>query len=496
MSFNKKLQLIKKAYSDVSFKNKEDELYGVNIYNIFDHYNIPLNKNTFKAAINIARDFEPKNLNDYYYISTLAVIDSKGLKKVAYPNMMGALTEEVEPEFDLEKWSSIVYKINDLITNYDMSYDEAVEECTKYLDSETNEDEKFKKWLKYYKDGEHLKYNVASARSDKMEKKGFQFPLNQSGFYPDYTTIPSQSKKIKNLKKDDKKEEFSTWKQKLYAAIRRIDKLLRQGDPYLDEQIHADLADLLHAFDMEVRKVRSHVTASDLTYRTVNNFRKVGFDAGADLLEKVAQEAPAPDDVTPDIGNVGPSEEVLDVNEQPAQTNVSQVPTSEGRKGIGDALRGGTGPRPGEYEQLASDITLDEAAAKLEEIAGRLADRRVVRLLAEFDIMLDKLGIASMFPELAEAQSKLIDSYSYSLTRVTKMLGMLSSGKSIAEISDAKEGEIQKGVDKEVGKTFQAGEENKQKGTEAISEEFGGQAGQPEEGPVPAAPQATPNTEV
>ena len=56
-----------------------------------------------------------------------------------------------------------------------------------------------------------------------------------------------------------------------------------------------------------------------------------------------------------------------------------------------------------------------------------LADRRVIRLLAEFDILLDKLGLATMFPELAESQAKLIDSYGYALTRVTKMLGMLAN---------------------------------------------------------------------
>ena len=49
--------------------------------------------------------------------------------------------------------------------------------------------------------------------------------------------------------------------------------------------------------------------------------------------------------------------------------------------------------------------------------------------------MLDKVGIASMFPELAEAQSKLIESYSYALTRVTKMLGMLSNNKAIMEMT-------------------------------------------------------------
>jgi len=36
-----------------------------------------------------------------------------------------------------------------------------------------------------------------------------------------------------------------------------------------------------------------------------------------------------------------------------------------------------------------------------------------------------------MFPELAESQSKLIDSFSYALTRVTKMMGQLANAKAI-----------------------------------------------------------------
>ena len=53
--------------------------------------------------------------------------------------------------------------------------------------------------------------------------------------------------------------------------------------------------------------------------------------------------------------------------------------------------------------------------------------------------MLDKIGIAAMFPELAEAQSKLIDGYSYALTRVTKMMGQLANAKMLLEAQDGGE---------------------------------------------------------
>jgi hypothetical protein len=96
-----------------------------------------------------------------------------------------------------------------------------------------------------------------------------------------------------------------------------------------------------------------------------------------------------------------------------------------------------------------------------------------------------------MFPELAEAQSKLIDAYSYALVRVTKILGMIASGKSLAEISDAKKKEVCKKTMKEVDKAFQAPEAEAPKGTEAIKEEFQGEApaggeDRPQPAPAPA----------
>ena len=73
--------------------------------------------------------------------------------------------------------------------------------------------------------------------------------------------------------------------------------------------------------------------------------------------------------------------------------------------------------------------------------------------------MLDKIGIASMFPELAEAQSKLIESYSYALTRVTKMLGMLSNNKAIMDMARAEaEQELQQPTQQVAPQTPQAPE--------------------------------------
>ena len=133
--------------------------------------------------------------------------------------------------------------------------------------------------------------------------------------------------------------------------------------------------------------------------------------------EALPAEAPSEEGVEPEAEEAGPTSGIpkADTVEPAALESIKPIP----------------GARPGEYEELAGDIGLDDAATKLDEVAGMLADRRIIRQLAEFDIMLDRLGIASMFPELAESQSKLIDAYSYALTRVTKMMGQLANAKTL-----------------------------------------------------------------
>lgn len=476
MSFKSELNLVKSKFPNVIIE-KEKEIVAVNISNIYSHYNVNLTEGMIKFALN--SNLSLKNSNDYFYLATVALLRNTGIKKVAYPIGTGALTDDLKESFDLEKWASLVHKIYDVVSNNHMTYNKALEHYANKLDSSKDEPAKFKEWIKYYKNGEHLKYNVRASGSDKMKKKAdFQFPLSGSGFYP------MESKPINNKETigfSDKKSEFEDWKNKLYVAIRRLDKLIRQGDDHLNSQISADLADLLHSFDMEVRKVRMASTATDMTKRAALAFESQGYQEYADALYSLAQQAPVPPEI-----NAAPDDVLGDEDlDQEGIDTATNVEADEENKTIIDALKG-SGPKPGEYEALSGDITLSTAAKKLEEIAGRLADRRVIRLLAEFDIMLDKLGVAPMFPELAEAQSKLIDSYSYAITRVTKMLGMLSSGRSISEISSARERELKTNIDKEVDKTFNPEDEGP-KGTSAINEEFREKASQP--ATTPASPE-------
>jgi hypothetical protein len=415
-----------------------------------------------------------KNKNDAYYLITKAKLDSKDITKVAYPSP-GLSPEEVDEEYNISKWLDLVYKIYTSIESDEMSKANALEYYSNSLDKE--ERRKFNKWFEYYSSGEHLKYSLEE--EIKMKKKAvYQSDLGQ-GNNPYYAgsgssyldkntgnnmpgdsfcrdTFDNASKS--STKNVEEKKLFITWKQQLYGALRRVDKLIR-SDTYVDHENYKELAEALVSLSILAKNIKLARTLSDVTFKTASTFERAGSMEAAGILRKIAQEVPmeevvpeptmAPDAAPGPLPGAEAPEPAALAPELPDNPEASVEPveadTEPAESDSGHDIPGPDdveaaklrdivpipGARPGEYEFLAGDISLEDAATKLDEVAGLLADRRIIRQLAEFDIMLDKLGVASMFPELAESQSKLIDSFSYALTRVTKMMGQLANAKAI-----------------------------------------------------------------
>tara|TARA_B100000131_G_scaffold322185_1_gene375289 strand:+ start:6118 stop:7662 length:1545 start_codon:yes stop_codon:yes gene_type:complete len=436
-----------------------------------------LKKASRKLGVNISAQEYKKmlnlninSINDAYY----SIVKNKAgtLKKTAYINMDPYPFDRLGQEFDVNKWIDIVHLIYDSVGQDEMTKESAIDYYSNYLDIEKEEDVNFKRWFKYYSDGEHLKYS--SKEDGKMKKKAVyvgdlgqgnsQYSYGGSSSYLNKSTgfnlpgdsfegtlLPDEllSKRRKRVSRDsgnDGSEEFSNWKGKLHAACRRIDKLLR-NDKYLDKDDYKNLAELLMNLSLNVQGLKLSSTASDITHRAANTLSKHGHSQGADILKKVAQELP-PQVGAPDVAPI-PQPSMAPPPGAPVATPEPEgaAPQGDGVVAMKDLVDSASdaepaplkdivpipGARPDEYNDLAGEISLDDAAAKLDEVAGMLSDRRIIRLLAEFDIMLDKIGIASMFPELAESQSKLIDAFSYALTRVTKMMGQLSTAKSLID---------------------------------------------------------------
>jgi len=389
-----------------------------------------------------------KTKNDFYFFVTSLLIGDKEIKKKAYPMMENYFFKDPFFGYDLQKWAACVHKIYESTHRDGLDYGDAVIKYSSNIFEDEEEKKNFLNWLKYYNQGEHLRYNVKTA--------SFQLPLSATG--DAYTSTSNyigadyaldHDKYVNNAKEQgEKKLNYKNWKKKFNTALRRVDKILKESEDYVEPEKYEEISQVLNKLDIQVGKIRLQSTASDVSFRAANQLKKLGFNDGASVLYKYSQEAapPVPVDQEQPVAATGPVESPV-----PAETGVEEVISPDqiqrkqqekeniekGREILSD-VSPVPGPAKGEYDQILSgDIDVDDASKKLEQIAGTLSDRRVIRYLAEFDIMLDKIGIASMFPELAEAQSKLIESYSYALTRVTKMLGMLSNNKAIMDMARA-----------------------------------------------------------
>jgi len=402
------------------------------------------------------------NMNDAYYAILSKRVSEKNIKKVAYPNFSNYMDQDRE-EFDINKWLKTVHLIYDAVSREEMTKENALDYYSNFLDIERDEDLNFKKWFKYYSDGEHLKYS--EKEEDDMKKNavymsnmgqssgayshsgGSHYLNKNTGFNMPGDSFGEESfdeVSSKAEKKVGEEDAFNSWKGKLHSAIRRIDKLMR-SDKYMRSDTYKVLAEYLLNLSHQVHCLKLASTLTDVTYKTAGAFSKHGEQGAADILLKIAQEIPEemPEEMpgqeaaVPEEAAVPGQEAAVPGQEAAAPSEeeagpMSGIPAPEDVESAKlEDITPIPGARPGEYDELAGDISLDDAATKLDEVAGMLADRRIIRQLAEFDIMLDKIGIASMFPELAESQSKLIDAYSYALTRVTKMMGQLANAKSI-----------------------------------------------------------------
>jgi hypothetical protein len=87
-----------------------------------------------------------------------------------------------------------------------------------------------------------------------------------------------------------------------------------------------------------------------------------------------------------------------------------------------------------EFDAIFANLTVDDAVAKLEDLAKIFKVREVPRQLAIVDIMLSKLDLSSMFPSLAEAQNKALESNNYISTRVEDILSKLRGAMSSKSI--------------------------------------------------------------
>jgi hypothetical protein len=104
----------------------------------------------------------------------------------------------------------------------------------------------------------------------------------------------------------------------------------------------------------------------------------------------------------------GAAEEPLEVTEDDIPTGAAPTSTFDQK-----------------MDELMQNVTIEDVVAELEAISRDYKTREQPRRLSYVDMMLDSLGLASMFPSLSEAQNKALEATNYISTRVDDILAKL-----------------------------------------------------------------------
>lgn len=413
--------------------------------------------------------------------------DEKMSQRLYEKNSYYNLTEKfVNQRYDMPKWNSMKKQFHNYIKG---GYSKDV--ALKYIEyghfKDKEEFYKFCNWLRLSEDNmkkraswskgitpdgiysssetysdkgfEHLGFNSdmikkvkKKVQKEKEEKRIAELEedieIENENAADDFELTKDLEKDIEDLM--DEGEEVLSKKQDPKKFIKLLNRnLISMIRSFLnDDEIGGDAFNMaikpLFELSKILKDIKTKKMAVDLSYRTSGQLRKLGFLPEADQILKIAQEAEQPvaeQTVQPAPAEApqteAPAQEVQEDSGPKGNKSNIDIPTSDNAEPAKFEDIETPGPKPGEYDNIIpGEVSITDASQKLEDVASMLADRRIIRYLAEFDIILDKLGIASMFPELAESQSKLIDSFSYALTRVTKMMGQLSNAQTLLDSSD------------------------------------------------------------
>lgn len=322
----------------------------------------------------------------------------KALLSEAHPNIGRIVSPE--KAYDLNKWATLFVQIQNLI-RVGLKPGSAFDRVASSLSIPEKYD--FLIWARNNMRGEFEKYNVNTQirnrerklRGDAITMKNKIASDGQYYYIPKFLSAPEQEPAAKEMPVMDHDYDeqyaidFETARNKLMSRVFAIDKLLEKYRRVIKhEQVDA-VEEALAELRKRIRKLRLASTLKDSIIKTANRLNKLDFSDGADELFAIAAEA---DELTAPGGTKTVTREVASV--------------------------------PPERREVA----LDEAIKRLTDISAVLKNRDLVRSLAEIDLMLHKLRMSSFFPEIQEAQSKLIDAFGYASNKVEDLLPKLRGG--------------------------------------------------------------------
>lgn len=316
-------------------------------------------------------------------------------------------------------------------------------------------------------------------------------PANTLNYVKDPETHP-------DIKNDERKEIIEKHRSKIIGRLDSAEKLLRseEGQLFAGEELEA-LLDSIYALKKKIHMVNKISTSEtlylDMIIREANILGRKGFASARTALYKVAQAPAVPEAANPvsngglpgNIPGGGPGMTPPPTN-APTQFDNPQEPLSEGMSEFLDGLETNNdtfndeedeeknnkkdvlevkedelvskaqdaGAAPPQNLEVKEDedvtgherdfdnlidvafqnLTIQDVVTRLQDLTKIFKVREIPRQLSIIDMMLDRLGLASFFPSLAEATNKSLESNQYISTRVEDILSRLSGTLETKEI--------------------------------------------------------------
>lgn len=348
-------------------------------------------------------EYKLDNLVDYRLLIHKWLCDR--LSKKAYPNTFGKSNRD--PICDIDKWISTLKNIYSVMHNNKMTRGNAIDHYT--FDWDRDEKQKFVTWLRYYEDGTMEKYNVKNAKLTKEADFGLTMPhgWGRQDDRQDNTPYMSTHKITpQKTQREIELEQAKVLKKQMRSRLLAFKKLLDKYNDILPKQSIEHIYNEIFSLDKSISKLDVLASVQDCIIRSANRIRKFGFIEGAEILEKTAAEPAVGTDVMKSMPK-GTSD----------QTNLPEASTKT--------------------------FNITTVINRLEGLSKTLKSRDMIRELASIDILLNELGLASYFPELTDAQSKLIEAYGYASNKVEGCMAKLrGSGTSTLKPVEIKPPEV------------------------------------------------------
>lgn len=322
-------------------------------------------------------DYNMDDLTDFRLLIHKWLCDK--LDKKAYPNVGG--NPERMPQYDVDKWVSVLKKIYASIRTQEMNREDAINRFTSDWDEAEKHD--FKSWVRYFEEGTPGKYNVRVAQ---LHKEADIPALPQSWYMGDREVRPSIST-YRKTEKEKNIESAKELKRKMRSRLRALKRLVEKYCDTLSHQNVDHVHDEMFALEKSINKLNVYASIEDCVIRSANRMERMGFVEGANFLKTALDEK-------------------NESNQEVLQSLPPAVPGS-----------------PDLPQQSKANV--DTIINRLAGVSKKLKSRDTIRELASIDILLNDIGLASYFPELTDAQAKLIEAYGYASNKIEAIIAKL-----------------------------------------------------------------------